>query len=110
MMLVERDEHGRIHRPTSSEHDYKEEIPDYISEMRFTDETWQLNARAIITKPLNARAIITNPVIGLTTTGCSTPNWISYKRRRLVCEYCGCISGKENGTCEHCGAPLVEEE
>lgn len=100
MMFVERDEHGRIHRHTSSEHDYKEEIPDYLSEMRFTDETLQLNARATIT----------NPVISLTTTGCSTPNWISYKRRRLVCEYCGCISGKENGTCEHCGAPLVEEE
>lgn len=29
-------------------------------------------------------------------------------RRRLRCEYCGCISGKEHGTCEHCGAPLKE--
>ncbi len=29
-------------------------------------------------------------------------------RRRLRCEYCGCISDKEHGTCEHCGAPLKE--
>ena len=26
------------------------------------------------------------------------------KRKR--CEYCGCLSEKEYGTCEHCGAPL----
>ncbi len=26
--------------------------------------------------------------------------------RKLACEYCGCISGKDHGTCEHCGAPL----
>lgn len=30
--------------------------------------------------------------------------------RRLHCEYCGCISDKEHGTCEHCGAPLKEME
>lgn len=29
-------------------------------------------------------------------------------KKRLYCEYCGCISGKEHGTCEHCGAPLKE--
>lgn len=33
-----------------------------------------------------------------------------YRPRRLKCVYCGCISGKESGTCEHCGAPLVEDE
>ena len=27
-------------------------------------------------------------------------------RRRLRCEYCGCLSEKDYGTCEHCGAPL----
>lgn len=26
------------------------------------------------------------------------------KRKR--CEYCGCLSDKDFGTCEHCGAPL----
>ena len=31
-------------------------------------------------------------------------------KTRLRCEYCGCISGKEYGTCEHCGAPLVRED
>lgn len=29
-------------------------------------------------------------------------------KKRLYCEYCGCISDKEHGTCEHCGAPLRE--
>lgn len=31
-------------------------------------------------------------------------------QKRLYCEYCGCISDKEHGTCEHCGAPLKEME
>lgn len=38
-------------------------------------------------------------------------NWHSEPTRpqkRLHCEYCGCISEKEHGTCEHCGAPLKE--
>ena len=30
------------------------------------------------------------------------------QNKRLYCEYCGCISDKEHGTCEHCGAPLKE--
>lgn len=33
-----------------------------------------------------------------------------YRPRRLKCVYCDCISSKESGTCEHCGAPLVEDE
>ena len=40
-------------------------------------------------------------------------NWISEPSRpqkRLYCEYCGCISEKEHGTCDHCGAPLKEME
>lgn len=32
----------------------------------------------------------------------------SSNRKRLVCEYCGCISNKDYGTCEHCGAVLAE--
>lgn len=38
--------------------------------------------------------------------------WLSaiepINKKRLYCEYCGCISEKEHGTCEHCGAPLKE--
>lgn len=38
-------------------------------------------------------------------------NQIEMKQKgRLVCEYCGCISDKDHGTCEHCGAPLKEME
>ncbi len=33
-----------------------------------------------------------------------------YRPRRLKCVYCDCISSKESGTCENCGAPLVEDE
>lgn len=33
-----------------------------------------------------------------------------YRPRRLKCVYCGCISSKESGTCENCGAPLIEDE
>ena len=29
---------------------------------------------------------------------------------RLYCEYCGCVSKKDYGTCEHCGAPLIPLE
>ena len=29
---------------------------------------------------------------------------------RITCEYCGCVSKKDYGTCEHCGAPLVPLE
>lgn len=28
--------------------------------------------------------------------------------RRLRCEYCGCLSEKNHGTCSHCGAVLTE--
>lgn len=27
-------------------------------------------------------------------------------KKRKRCEYCGCLSEKDYGTCEHCGAPL----
>ncbi len=39
--------------------------------------------------------------------------WIEYphsNRKRLVCEYCGCISDKDYGTCEHCGAVLKAKD
>ena len=38
-----------------------------------------------------------------------TANLYEPRPRRLKCEYCGCISSKEFGTCEHCGAPLTIE-
>ena len=38
--------------------------------------------------------------------------WVTMdvRPRRLKCQYCGCISEKDYGTCEYCGAPLSEEK
>jgi len=48
----------------------------------------------------------------ISTITCKPEAWISVdaKPRRLKCQYCGCISEKDYGTCEHCGAPLIEEK
>lgn len=35
-------------------------------------------------------------------------NTVENSTRRLRCEYCGCISEKDHGTCSHCGAVLTE--
>lgn len=48
-------------------------------------------------------------LIRLNDTDVIATTYEPYRTRRLKCEYCGCISGKDYGTCEHCGAPLVEE-
>lgn len=32
--------------------------------------------------------------------------WEAAKPKRIRCEYCGCLSEKDYGTCEHCGAAL----
>lgn len=50
-------------------------------------------------------SVTTQPYAVITSSG-------SYQehRRRLKCVYCDCISNKESGTCEHCGAPLIEDE
>ena len=41
------------------------------------------------------------------TTGA---NFSEPRPLRLKCEYCGCVSSKDFGTCEFCGAPLVPME
>ena len=41
------------------------------------------------------------PILALTYNNQPDQNFI-----RKRCEYCGCISEKTFGTCEHCGAPL----
>lgn len=47
-------------------------------------------------------------LFAIETTSSITTSY--YRPRRLKCVYCGCISSKESGTCEHCGAPLAEDE
>lgn len=49
--------------------------------------------------------LLNNPEPYITISGT-----YDYKPRRLKCVYCDCISSKESGTCENCGAPLVEDE
>ena len=43
-------------------------------------------------------------------TSCTITSLCEPRPLRLHCEYCGCVSGKDFGTCEHCGAPLVPME
>lgn len=45
-------------------------------------------------------------VYGLMDGNASVYRLMDTKPRRLRCEYCGCLSEKDYGTCEHCGAPL----
>ena len=52
-----------------------------------------------MTIPLASNAFVN------TITSCCAPRTL-----RLHCEYCGCVSSKDFGTCEHCGAPLVPME
>ena len=35
-----------------------------------------------------------------------TTVWEAAKPKRIRCEYCDCLSEKDYGTCEHCGAAL----
>lgn len=50
-------------------------------------------------------SITTQPYVVITSG-----NSYQEHRRRLKCAYCDCISSKESGICENCGAPLIEEE
>lgn len=40
-------------------------------------------------------------------TNCTITSLYEPRPLRMTCEYCGCVSKKDYGTCEHCGAPLV---
>lgn len=54
---------------------------------------------------ISSASITTYPYVTI-----SSGNIYQEHRRRLKCAYCDCISSKESGTCENCGAPLIEEE
>lgn len=45
-----------------------------------------------------------------TSVTIGTTSFCEPRPLRLHCEYCGCVSSKDYGTCEHCGAPLVPLE
>lgn len=45
-----------------------------------------------------------------TSVTIGTANLYEPRPLRLHCEYCGCVSKKDYGTCEHCGAPLIPLE
>lgn len=51
-------------------------------------------------------------LVNINTIEHEVETWVPVdaKPRRLKCQYCGCISEKDYGTCEHCGAPLIEEK
>ena len=65
--------------------------------------------------------ITTSPLATISLCNCDSNKIVSYhpewfdsvcctseqpRPKRLRCEYCGCLSEKDYGTCEHCGAPL----
>ena len=58
---------------------------------------------------LNPSHIHTISISDINTT-CTITGSYEPRHLRLHCEYCGCVSGKDYGTCEHCGAPLVPME
>lgn len=45
-----------------------------------------------------------------TSVTIDTTNLYEPRPLRMTCEYCGCVSKKDYGTCEHCGAPLIPLE
>jgi myo-inositol-1-phosphate synthase len=65
------------------------------------------------TEELDGKYLVYNSGMGnINTIEHEVETWvpIDTKPRRLKCQYCGCISEKDYGTCEHCGAPLIEEK
>lgn len=48
--------------------------------------------------------------IPITDINSITTSFCEPRTIRLYCEYCGCVSKKDYGTCEHCGAPLIPLE
>ena len=61
------------------------------------------------TLTVNNNDWMTIPISELNTS-CTITSLCEPRPLRLHCEYCGCVSSKDFGTCEHCGAPLVPME
>ena len=61
------------------------------------------------TLTVNNNDWMTIPISELNTS-CTITSLYEPRPLRLHCEYCGCVSSKDFGTCEHCGAPLVPME
>lgn len=61
------------------------------------------------TLTVNNNDWMTIPISELNTS-CTITSLYEPRPLRLHCEYCGCVSSKDFGTCEHCGAPLVPLE
>ena len=80
-----------------------QEMADYVNRVTESYDTNCASATISLIPPDN-RLLVADGT-------CYTSIETSYYRpRRLKCVYCDCISSKESGTCEHCGAPLIEEE
>lgn len=94
--------------------EYKEnrsELEYVANRLQEAASTFAIDAKYIDCECLNYIADVRGKFATLTIVDNSSKIVESYRpNRRLYCEYCGCISDKEHGTCEHCGAPLKEME
>lgn len=94
--------------------EYKEnrsELEYVTNRLQEAASTYAIDAKDIDYEYLNHIADVSGKFTTLTIADNSSKIVESYRpNRRLHCEYCGCISEKEHGTCEHCGAPLKEME
>ena len=85
-----------------------QEIADYVDKV--TTGSYPIT-RGDLVNPASISLIPPDSQLFTISGTCYTSIETSYYRpRRLKCVYCDCISSKESGTCEHCGAPLVEDE
>lgn len=85
---------------TSSD-EMTQELADYVDRVT---ESYTINSASISLIPADSKFLT---IDGTCYTSLAQDH---YRPRRLKCVYCDCISSKESGTCENCGAPLVEDE
>lgn len=67
-----------------------------------------VDAMSILMRLTDAEAVATDAALTTDKVYATDRSYCTREPpRRLVCRYCDCISSKESGTCEHCGAPLT---
>ena len=68
--------------------------------MSYKKHTWSVGGETVTT------SLIDGHINWFDADNAITTAWEAAKPKRIRCEYCGCLSDKDYGTCEHCGAAL----